>query len=586
MFGTLGGSKQAPAALHTSGPSVDAKKGHVIVIGNEKGGSGKTTTTMHLIVGLLRLGFSIGSIDIDSRQRSLTRYIENRHNLTTRENVKLPMPQHMVVTRSPFGVQEEAEADERDRFTKAITTLMANNDFVVIDSPGSDTYLSRFAHSFADTIITPINDSFVDLDVLATVDGTTLKIVRPSIYSEMVWEQKLLRAKRDGGSIEWIVMRNLDARNKRFMGQVLSELSRRIGFRAAPGFSERVIFREMFLQGLTVLDVMDNGTNTNISLSHVAARQEVRDLLKVLRIPLIDERITSLRNTPDEGLTVPVATPSDDAATIRPAAQRPASQPVTRSPLASAPPVAQPIGNPAATSALGFTPPPPPPGSHAPAPVAKPVAPAQATASTPAATPAPASVAAPTNTAQATPAPAATPLAAMLNPAAAQQAKAQPAPVAAAPIQKQADAQAPAPTATSIAPVAPTAAAAPAPAAATSVSPAASRPAAATVAANSGSALTPISAIAAAKAAAREGNFLMSSSMLQQAASAIRNVARTALNGTALDEAEEKTPAASSATTSTGWSVPPAPRRELPEIKVTDASGSEREKARDLEAAS
>lgn len=283
--------------------SMNAHDAHIIVLGNEKGGSGKTTTAMHLIVSLLRLGFRVGSIDLDSRQRSLTRYVENRRQTMQREGVSLPMPQHMVVPKSPFNVVEEAEEDERDRFNAAIAKLKRENDFILIDSPGNDTYLSRLAHSCASTIITPINDSFVDLDVLATVDGHTLKIVKPSIYSEMIWEQKLSRAKRDGGSIEWIVMRNrlsnINAKNKLLVTQVVGELAKRIGFRVSPGFSERVIFRELFLQGLTVLDIMQAGSG--VSLSHVAARQEVRDLLKVLRIPLVDARIEKLRTgAPEE----------------------------------------------------------------------------------------------------------------------------------------------------------------------------------------------------------------------------------------------------------------------------------------------
>ena len=292
------------AAENEASTQAPAKKGYIIVLGNEKGGSGKTTTCMHLIVALLRLGFTVGSMDIDARQRSLSRYLENRRQTMLKEGVTLPQPQHVVVPRSPFNIVQEAEEDERERFTKALARLAATNDFVVVDSPGSDTFLARVAHAYANTIITPINDSFVDLDVLATVDGQTMKIIKPSIYSEMVWEQKLQRAKRDGGSIEWIVMRNrlsnIDAKNKRFMTQVTGDLSRRIGFRVAPGFSERVIFREMFLQGLTVLDIMEAGGPTSLSMSHVAARQEVRDLLKTLQIPLVNDRMKAKFEEPAE----------------------------------------------------------------------------------------------------------------------------------------------------------------------------------------------------------------------------------------------------------------------------------------------
>lgn len=295
-------------------------RGHIIVIGNEKGGSGKTTTCMHLIVGLLRLGFSVGTMDIDARQRSLSRYIDNRKQTMAQENTTLPMPAHVVINKSPFNIQADAEADERERFTRALARLLVNCDFVVIDSPGNDTYLSRLAHSYADTVITPVNDSFVDLDVLASVDGTTLKMLKPSIYSEMLWEQKLLRARRDGGTIDWLVMRNrlsnIDARNKRMITNVMEELTKRLGFRQAPGFSERVIFRELFLLGLTVLDVVETSkSGTSLSMSHLAARQEVRDLLKSLRIPVIDARIAQARaGISGDPLTAPRIAPKAKAA--------------------------------------------------------------------------------------------------------------------------------------------------------------------------------------------------------------------------------------------------------------------------------
>lgn len=268
---------------------------HIIVIGNEKGGAGKTTTSMHIITSLLHFGFSVGSVDLDSRQRSISRYIENRRETIVKQGLNVPLPSHAIVKKSPFNIVEEAVEDEKHRFNECLHTLSSNCDFIVVDTPGSDTNLSRYAHSFADHIITPINDSFVDLDVLAQIDSETLTIDRPGIYSEMIWEQKIKRAKRseNAAPIDWIVMRNrltnIDANNKRRMAEAIGKLSKRIGFRSLAGFSERVIFRELFLHGLTLIDILNNKTSVSVNLSHIAARQELRDVLKGLRIPAVNE---------------------------------------------------------------------------------------------------------------------------------------------------------------------------------------------------------------------------------------------------------------------------------------------------------
>ena len=262
-------------------PLAPPRRTRVIVVGNEKGGSGKSTAAMHLVVGLLRAGRRVGSIDVDSRQATLTRYLDNRRATTATTGTRRPLPEHRRVEFSRLR-GEAADADERARFEAALAEL-GPCDVVVIDTPGADSFLSRLAHSHADTIVTPVNDSFVDLDLLAKIDADTLKVVRPSLYAEMVWETKKTRAIRDRGSIDWIVMRNrlaaVEARNKRAVGQVLEQLARRIGFRLAPGFGDRVIFRELFLQGLTLLDLGERRLGVALSLSHVAARQEVRDLL-------------------------------------------------------------------------------------------------------------------------------------------------------------------------------------------------------------------------------------------------------------------------------------------------------------------
>ena len=177
------------------------------------------------------------------------------------------------------------DRDDAGAVAKALAQL-AGNDVIVIDTPGHDSGLSQIGHAYADILVTPINDSLVDFDVLAVVDPERLTVARPSHYSERVWKAKQLRAKRDGGSVDWVVVRNrlgqLDARNKRQVGKLLEELARRIGFRLADGIYERVIYRELFLEGLTAEDLAVLSLKRTAAMSHVAARQEMRSLMTAL----------------------------------------------------------------------------------------------------------------------------------------------------------------------------------------------------------------------------------------------------------------------------------------------------------------
>jgi chromosome partitioning protein len=261
-------------------------KAYVVVLGNEKGGTGKSTASMHVITHLLRQNYKVASVDVDARQGTLTRYVENRRLRAKNTNENLPLPDHEPIFKSNLQDLKEAESEEKEKISKVMQQFQ-DHDYIVIDTPGSDSYLSRLAHSFADTLITPLNDSFVDLDMLVRVNADSLDILKPSTYSEMVWDQKKQRAIRDGGSIDWIVMRNrlssIYSRNKEEMEKVLKALSKRIGFRLVDGFGERVIFRELFLSGLTLLDMREN--NVPLSLSHMAAKQELSSLMDVIQLP-------------------------------------------------------------------------------------------------------------------------------------------------------------------------------------------------------------------------------------------------------------------------------------------------------------
>jgi chromosome partitioning protein len=267
---------------------------HVIVLGNEKGGSGKSTTAMHLCVALARQGKRVGAMDLDLRQQSFFRYLENRRAYAARSGAALLIPEQASVAPSDLPLRAEAEAADRAALRTTLAELGADRDFVVIDCPGSFTTFSQEAHAAADTLITPLNDSLIDFDLLARVDPDTGAIKGPSIYSEMVWRGRQIRAQEGRKPIDWIVMRNrmatLDARNKRVVGKMLGQLSKRIGFRVAPGFSERVIFRELFLSGLTLLDLKEGGTQM-LSMSRIAARQEVRELMKTLALPGVDAAV-------------------------------------------------------------------------------------------------------------------------------------------------------------------------------------------------------------------------------------------------------------------------------------------------------
>ena len=276
-----GGRHGAPGGGPRRGP-------RILVLGNEKGGSGKSTTAVHLIVALLKRGFSVGSIDLDARQGTLSRLLENRADYAKRAGLPLELPEHRRIYRSEADARGAAEWEEKRALEGAVAEL-AGRDYIVMDTPGSDSFLSRAGHACAEILITPMNDSFLDLDLLARIDTEGRQILGPSLYSQMVWEQRQRRAVAGLPPMDWIVMRNrlshIDARNKREIGRLLELLSERIRFRLAPGFGERVIFRELFPRGLTLLDLREGEGAVPLSMSHVAARQEVRTLLRAIGLP-------------------------------------------------------------------------------------------------------------------------------------------------------------------------------------------------------------------------------------------------------------------------------------------------------------
>ena len=254
----------------------------VITFGNQKGGSGKTTSVMNVMIGLMSSGYSVGSIDLDGDQATFTHFTENRRRQRANFPFPLDMPEHRLIENSLEPTVADAEEDEAQQLALALEDLK-DRDYIVIDTPGNDTYLSRLGHVLADTLITPMNDSFLDLDVLVRLDVDGRRIIGPSSYAVQVLDRWGLRVLITGKAFDWIVIRNrlahLGTKNSDLMHNLLNQLAPRLGFRTAQGFSERVIFRELFPKGLTLLDPQPVDLRGGQAKSRAAARDEVWDLL-------------------------------------------------------------------------------------------------------------------------------------------------------------------------------------------------------------------------------------------------------------------------------------------------------------------
>ncbi len=254
----------------------------VIVVANEKGGSGKSTVAMHIAVALLKRGLRVATIDLDTRQKTFTHYIENRRAWATRGGRAIDCPEHVCLTADDASQGALALADTVDALGQA-------HDAIVIDTPGHDGPLMRLAHAMADTLITPLNDSFVDLDVLGSVDPDTFGVTGTSHYAATVEQARHQRRASGQAPTDWIVLRNrlsmTPTRNKRLVATGLEELSQALGFRCVEGLAERVVFREFFLRGLTALDGFDEATlGKRPTMSHVTARQEVETLIEAMKL--------------------------------------------------------------------------------------------------------------------------------------------------------------------------------------------------------------------------------------------------------------------------------------------------------------
>ena len=269
--------------------AIRARSARVIVVGNEKGGSGKSTVAMHIAIALIKSGQRVATIDLDTRQKTFSHYVENRRTWAKHVARDLGLPDHFCLDEKVNYLTAEDEVAGCKALTDMVDALAHTHGVIVIDTPGHDGYLMQLAHSMADTLVTPLNDSFVDVDVLGTVNPETFGVTGTSHYSQMVEEARRQRHTLDHVTTDWIVLRNrlstLGSRNKRLVGEGLQELSQRLNFRCTEGLAERVIFREFYPRGLTAVDDLDELTlGTRPTMSHVSARLEMQTLLSTIML--------------------------------------------------------------------------------------------------------------------------------------------------------------------------------------------------------------------------------------------------------------------------------------------------------------
>lgn len=256
---------------------------HIIVIGNEKGGTGKSTIAMHLAVKLMMERYKIAVIDLDGRQGSLSKYVENRRNFCETHKIVLPIP--LLYRFEPVEDYTQIPSDLQN-LDDTIKELSSKVDAIIIDTPGHKNYLFEAAHQYADTLITPITDSLIDLNSIAEIDVSNGQLKNSGSYAEFIWNIKKQLASHGKPYLNWIITGNKTSatrsRNKNFIFEVLNKLGKLYGFRFCEGFKDRVIYRELFLDGITVLDMQQEALKRKMSISHLAAKLEIKNLAEFI----------------------------------------------------------------------------------------------------------------------------------------------------------------------------------------------------------------------------------------------------------------------------------------------------------------
>lgn len=228
-------------------PEINAQ---IIVFANEKGGVGKSTLAFHTSIALARSGHKVLAIDLDRRQQSFSRALENRAATSRSLGIDLPSPQTLMLEHQTGAM-----------LMQEIARVGTGRTTIIIDVAGHDSPIARRAIAMADKIITPVNPTFIDLDSVAHFNAATMRFAKLGRFAETVEQLQTERHERGLPKTDWMLVKNRVRKAeklqlKRF-DQALDQLPAHLGVRLLSGLTERVAYRELFMFGLTHADCND-----------------------------------------------------------------------------------------------------------------------------------------------------------------------------------------------------------------------------------------------------------------------------------------------------------------------------------------
>lgn len=294
----LGG--EHPAVVVHDIASRPRPHGHVIVFANQKGGVGKSTLAFHAAIALCDVGKKVAVIDLDHGQATLSGALINREATCRLLKIGLPTPRFATVSHSSGAY-----------LAQEIARIGSDCNYVVIDLAGGDSPITRRAVAMADTLVTPVNSSFADIDLLGQFDATTMRLKRLGRFARLVNGIGQAREDRSMAVADWIVMPNRIRRsgsnNEISIGDSLAHLAEIAGYRIGKGMCERVAYRELFLFGLTHLDLK---RIPHLARAKLAAKHEIEQLLADLRLPTECDQALLFAQLPSANLLIEELPPS------------------------------------------------------------------------------------------------------------------------------------------------------------------------------------------------------------------------------------------------------------------------------------